>query len=113
MTPIRGVARIVGMFVVTRGVVRSIPATPILFALPAMLGSIRGVTVGLMVGTREPMLRLGVRMMLCAYARETSRPANSDAAVVNSNASRRVFIRQLARSSSMCPRIARYRAVRL
>ena len=101
MTPIRGVVRIVEVVTVTRGVVRSIPATPILFVLPAMLGLIRGATVGLMEGTREPMLRLGVRMMLCAYIRETSRLANSAAAVVNTTAARRVFIRQLARSSSM------------
>ena len=32
----------------------------------AMVGLIRGVTVGLMVGVRAPTLRLGVRMMLCA-----------------------------------------------
>src|SRR4029077_5949347 len=38
---------------------------PPMFGRPAMFGVIRGAT-GLMEATREPTLRLGVRMMLCA-----------------------------------------------
>jgi hypothetical protein len=33
---------------------------------PAMVGLMRGATVGLIEGIRESMWRLGVRMMLCA-----------------------------------------------
>jgi len=46
------------------GRIRATVLTP-MFGRAAMFGVIRGAT-GLMEGTREPTLRLGVRMMLCA-----------------------------------------------
>jgi hypothetical protein len=58
-----------------------------------------------MVGMRDWMLRLGERMMLCAWTAEPSKYANGKAATANANAARRVFIRQLAQSWTMRPRV--------
>src|SRR3954447_16132636 len=55
-------------------------------------GLMRGAAVGLSVGTRESICRLGVRMMLCACATEPPRMANGNASA--DNAARCVFIRQ-------------------
>jgi hypothetical protein len=41
--------------------------------IPAMFGLIRAVVLGARVGRRDPMLRLGERMMLCAFAAEMPR----------------------------------------
>src|SRR3981081_457573 len=45
---------------------------------PAMLGLTRAAALGVMVGTRGAMLRLGVRMMLCAWAAGAPRNPSSN-----------------------------------
>src|SRR5258708_11960899 len=48
---------------------------PIRPAEPATFGAIRAAAPDVMVGTRGPMLRLGERMMLCAWTAEAPRDA--------------------------------------
>jgi hypothetical protein len=62
-----------------------------------MFGVVLGAT-GLMVGTREPTLRLGVRMMLCARDSETAKAINGRNAADKINAVRRVLISQFGPS---------------
>ena len=81
------------------------PLSPREKLLPAMFGLTLGPTLGVMLGIREPMLRLGERMKLCAQTAVPARYANSEAPAINTSAARRVFIRQLARSWTMGPRI--------
>src|SRR5258706_11928861 len=76
---------------------------------PAMVGLIRGATVGLIVGIRESMWRLGVRMMLCAWTAELPESANGTTAAARSSAARRVILRQFTPSSTMGPRLTRAR----
>ena len=78
--------------------------------LPAMYGSIRGITVGLirgpadapMFGMRDGMLKLGERIKLCASTARISITANDNTAAANANAVRAI-LRQFARSWSMGP----------
>jgi hypothetical protein len=62
-------------------------------ALPAMFGSIRGATVGLMLGIRDSMLPLGERMKRCARTAGPSKYPTSNAVLAST--ARRIFIRQL------------------
>jgi hypothetical protein len=64
----------------------------------ATVGLIRGVTVGLMVGTREPTFRLGVRMMLCACTAEGPKAISGNSAAENAHAARWILARQLTPS---------------
>jgi len=81
------------------GGVLSTPVTTL--GAPAMFGSIRGATFGLIVGIRVSMLRFGVRMMLCAKAAGVSRYANGNAAMISAIAACLLFIRLMTRPSSM------------
>lgn len=90
--PTRGTACMVVV-----GGVRAIVLT-VTLDRPAILGLIRGATVGLIVGTRESMWRLGVRMMLCAWTGETCDTANSAAATVTA-----VLIREFLTSRTIEP----------
>jgi hypothetical protein len=62
-----------------------------------MFGVVRGATV-LMAGTREPTLRLGVRITLCARLSEAAKAINGKSAADKINTLRRVFISQLGPS---------------
>jgi hypothetical protein len=64
-----------------------------------MLVSIRGATVGLMVGMRDSMLMLGERMKPCAWAAGPARQANGNAA----DSSARAVIRRFAHLWIMGP----------
>src|SRR4051812_26342242 len=83
------------------------PPLPAMLGLtrPAMFGLMRGVMFGLIVGVREGILRLGVRMMLCASAAGAS--ARGITATASSSAARRVILRQFTPSSNMGPRLTR------
>src|SRR4051794_26856126 len=70
-------------------------------ALPAMFASTRGATVGLMVGIRDWMLRLGERRALGPKTAGTSRQATDRPVKASANAARRVLISQFARSWTM------------
>src|SRR6185312_1518268 len=67
-------------------------ASPFILGRTAIVGVLGA--VGLMVGTREPTLRLGVRMMLCAWTAEAANASNGNSAADRIKARRRFFIRQ-------------------
>ena len=69
--------------------------------LPAMFGTTRGVTTGLMAGIRDWMLRLGERMAPCACTAGTARQPTDKPVAINANAPRRVRISKFARSWTM------------
>ncbi len=71
-----------------------LPFSPVT-ARPARFGSIRGI-----VGTRDEILRLGERMMLCAEAGELPAPKNSDSAASKTIAGR-IFSRQVVSTRVM------------
>ncbi len=58
----------------------------------------RAAMFGVMVGTREPTLRLGVRMTLCARPSDATKAINGKSAADKINAVRRVFISQFGPS---------------
>jgi hypothetical protein len=62
-----------------------------------MLGVVRGATE-LMVGTREPTLRFGVRMTLCAWTAEAAKASNGISTADRIKAQRRILIRRLTPS---------------
>src|SRR4051812_21940665 len=78
------------------------PPTTGLTRVPTV-GLTRGATVELTVMTREPICRLGVRMMLCACTAEPPRMANGNASA--DNAARRVLIRQFTLGWAIKPRL--------
>src|SRR4051812_46920027 len=91
-------------------VVGGVLSTPVTTLVrPAMFGSIRGATFGLIVGMRVSMLRFGVRMMLCAKAAGVSRYANGTAAMTSAVATCLLFIRLMTQPSSMGPRLVEKR----
>ena len=80
------------------GGVRATLSTPMV-GRAAIVGLMRGATVGLMVGTRVPTFRLGVRMMLCACTTDGPTVINgSNSAADIAPAIRRMPGRQLLRS---------------
>src|SRR2546430_2734939 len=93
--------RIVEVTVLTLEGARSTLVTTL--ARPAMFGSTRGATVGLMVGIRVSILRFGVRMMLCANAAGVSRYTSGNAAMTKAIATYLFFT---CRPSSMGSRLA-------
>ena len=72
-----------------------LPFSPVT-ARPARFGSIRGI-----VGTRDEILRLGERMMLCADAGELPAPENSDSTASKNTIAGRIFSRQVVSTRIM------------
>src|SRR5712671_1797045 len=107
VTPTRGPGVRAMVLTVTLGLSTAMLARPAMFGLTLVptVGLTRGVTVGLIVVTRESMWRLGVRIMLCASAAEPPKAANGKTAADNANARRCVLVRQLTPSWSIKPRL--------
>jgi hypothetical protein len=95
------------------GSIRGVTVGPIVGPTPtvlSMVGAIVGATVGLMVGSRAPTLMFGERTMFCACTADPSKQTNGKAAAVNIDAARLILIRQLERLWTMGPRFTRGRA---
>src|SRR5262249_5109322 len=87
------------------GGVRAMTPTPTVRAV--MVGLMRGAAVGLMVGTREPTLRLGVRMMLCACTTAAPEAISGSSAADRIDATRRAVVRQFTPTPIIEPPFAR------